>query len=61
MKRRFTRYFRCTGCYATILPGPYLTRRIIRHLADWEIHNHDALEHIRIRCIDKAREAVDAH
>lgn len=34
----------CTGCGVWISTGPYFRRRIRRHLADWENHNHDAVE-----------------
>jgi len=33
----------CTGCWARINPGPYFTRRVVRHLNDGN-HNHDAVE-----------------
>lgn len=34
---------RCTACGLWIVAGPYFRRRIMRHLADWENHNHDAV------------------
>lgn len=39
------RIFRCTGCHQTIKPGPYLRKRIKKHLAE-VYHNHDAIETI---------------
>ncbi len=38
---------RCTGCGTWIPADPYFRRRIKRHLADWENHNHDAVAIIR--------------
>jgi len=40
------RWGRCTGCGAILDPGSYFTRRVVRHLADWDTHNHDAIEMI---------------
>lgn len=45
----------CTGCKYVIYPGPYFTRRIIRHLALLWHAGHEAVELKPIPLAKKAR------